>query len=128
MDDDFALASNAYAQSTRSIGASRGVEYQVFARVTGDLASANATPSDFPKLVEAAYENLRLWTTLAADISRDGNALPKELRSKLFYLYEFTRQHTRRALRGETSLDVLVEINTSVMRGLKAAPFVKEPA
>ena len=63
--------------------------------------------------------NLRLWSALAADLASPENALPPELRARLFYLYEFTAQHSRAILDGSGSASVLVDINTAVMRGLR---------
>ena len=62
----------------------------------------------------------KLWGILAADISDKDNTLPKELRGRIFYLYEFTSQHTSKVLRKEASVDVLLDINTAVMRGLRS--------
>ena len=46
-------------------------------------------------------------------------SLPPALRAQLFYLYEFTDQHSRKVLAGNASIEVLVDINTAVMRGLR---------
>ena len=67
----------------------------------------------------ALHDNRQLWTVLAADVAEPGNALPPALRAKLFYLYEFTDQHSRKVLAGEASAEVLVDINTAIMRGLR---------
>lgn len=114
------LARNGYKNSIKSTGSARGIEYQIFARVTQDLSNKDKdAPDYFPKLSEALHKNLRLWTILAADVANDNNALPVELRSRLFYLAEFTRQHTAKVYAGEADTDILIEINTSVMRGLR---------
>lgn len=130
--NEYALAQNAYTQAVRSIGAPRDIEYKVFVRITRALSeTAEIAPTDgaaFPRLVEALHENLALWTALAGDVSRDGNGLPAELRSKIFYLYEFTREHTRKIMRGDGDADILIEINTAVMRGLKGRATAAESA
>jgi flagellar protein FlaF len=115
---DYALAHKAYTQSKKSVGAPRAVEYQVFARVTRQLRAAGAG-DNFPQLAAALYENQTLWSIIAADVSSDKNGLPKDLRAQLFNLYEFTRQHSRLALKREASVDALVDVNTAVMKGLR---------
>ena len=75
--------------------------------------------TDFPSLAVALTENLQLWSALAADVAEAGNGLPAQLRAQLFYLYEFTASHTRAVLDGRGSVEVLVDINTAVMRGLR---------
>jgi flagellar protein FlaF len=62
-----------------------------------------------------------LWTTLAADVAESDNGLPGPLRAQLFYLYEFAADHSRKILAGSGSVDVLVDINTAVMRGLRGS-------
>jgi flagellar biosynthesis activator protein FlaF len=117
------LAKNGYEDSSKSTADLRGVEYQIFARITRQLASDNKKAHDyFPKLTQALHNNLRLWTILAADVANDNNKLPAELRSSLFYLAEFTRQHTAKIYAGVANPKVLVDINTMVMRGLRNTP------
>ncbi len=117
------LAKNSYAHSSKSTADTRGIEYQVFARVTQDLASGNKNAPDYlPKLSKALHTNMRLWTILAVDVANDNNALPAELRSSLFYLAEFTRQHTAKVQAGEADQKILVDINTMIMRGLRSTP------
>lgn len=107
---------SAYAQSDAPSRTPRGIEYDVFAQVTKRLAQ---TGQDFPAFAAAVSDNLKLWSTLAADVAGSGNGLPAPLRAQLFYLYQFTEQHSRKLLQGEAEIGVLVEINTSVMRGLR---------
>ena len=47
------------------------------------------------------------------------NELPQDLRARIFYLAEFTQAHSRKVLSEGASVDALVEINASVMRGLR---------
>ena len=102
---------------TRSL---RSVEYDLLAQTTQRLRAAWASrDSDFPALVRAVTDNVQLWSTLASDVALPGNALPAALRARLFYLYEFTAQHSRSVLDGKASVEVLTDINMAVMRGLR---------
>lgn len=113
-----ALAQKAYAQTTKSVGSPRAIEYQVFARVTRELRAA-ADQESFPKLAEALHANVQLWTVIGADVAGENNGLPKELRVNLFNLCEFTRLHSKKVLRREATVDALIEINTAIMKGLR---------
>ncbi|PQO22871.1 flagellar biosynthesis regulator FlhF [Rhodobacteraceae bacterium WD3A24] len=111
----------AYAAPDSPTRTPRNVEYDLFARTTHRLSkAAGASGRDFPALARALHANRRLWITLAADVASDGNRLPRQLRAQLFYLAEFVEAHSRKILAGEGDAQVLVEINTSVMRGLRA--------
>ncbi len=114
-----ALAEEGYSNPVRSTATPRNIEYQVFARVTGQLSSAWRDSDDRSKLAQALHDNLNLWTILGTDVAGAGNGLPAELRSKLFYLFEFTRAHTAKVLNGDATAEVLVEINSAIMRGLR---------
>lgn len=57
---------------------------------------------------------------MAADVADPNNQLPEELRAQIFYLAEFTEHHSRLVLAGAATADILVEVNTSVIRGLNS--------
>lgn len=108
---------------TRSL---RSVEYDLLAQVTQRLRSAwTQRATDFPALARAVTDNVQLWSTLASDVALPGNGLPAALRARLFYLYEFTAQHSRSVLENKASVEVLADINMAVMRGLRGDGGVK---
>lgn len=114
------MARSAYARPEAAVRSLRSIEYEIFARVTKDLARAwSNRQADFPALARALDDNNRLWTTLATDVADTDNGLPAALRAQLFYLYEFTAEHSRKVLADAAGAGVLVDINTAVMRGLR---------
>lgn len=115
----FNMAKTAYASSSAPTRTPRSTEYDAFAQITHRLKSASQNDS-FTELAAALHENNKLWTLLAADVADKDNALPESLRGRIFYLYEFTAQHSRKVLHKETTVDALVDINTAVMRGLRS--------
>jgi len=122
-----ALAQNAYKSSTELSHTGKKNEYQVFARITHRLIASQKDPqSPVNELLEAVHENLRLWGILAVDVADAGNGLPKELRASLFYLFEFTREHSRKIIAGSEDAAALIEINQMIMRGLASAPDTDE--
>lgn len=113
------LAKTAYGSAAMPVRTDRGSEYALFTQVTHRLQAAAAKgPSGFAALIDALHSNRLLWVTLAADVADNDNDLPKELRARIFFLSEFTRSHTRKVLKGHASAQALIDINTSVMRGL----------
>ena len=110
----------AYGRREGPVRTNRSQEYDLLAHCTQQLAMAwTNRKSDFASLAVALTENLQLWSALAADVAEARNGLPAPLRAKLFYLYEFTASHTRAVLDHRGSVEVLVDINTAVMRGLR---------
>ena len=113
-------SSLAYAQREAPTRSDRSAEYDLLARATHRLKAAWVhKASDFPGLAAALDQNLRLWSALAADVAGPQNGLPPALRARLFYLYEFTAKHSRAVMDDTASVEVLTDINTAVMRGLR---------
>ena len=109
-----------YSRTDATLRPMRSIEYEAFARATQKLSATwKARKTNFPALVQALSDNLNLWSTLAVDVASPGNALPAPLRAQLFYLYEFTDLHTRRIQDGSGGIDVLIDVNTAIMRGLR---------
>lgn len=115
-----AFAARAYAQTTRSIGAPRNIEYQAFQRVTAMLRTAKERDALDAEGVKAVFMNNKLWATLASDLLSSGNRLPQSLRAQLLGLAEFSRKHGLRAMAGQADIQELIEINQIIMRALRA--------
>ena len=109
------LAKSGYSTATRSTRTAEAAEYDAFARITSALQKAETTV----ERVTALQRNRDLWSLLATDVAGKDNKLPPALRAQIFYLAEFTSKHTSKVLRDEAETDILVEINTSIMRGLR---------
>lgn len=112
-------AQRAYSAASAPTRTSKSVEYDAVARITHRLRSAAASPNGFANLAEALRDNGKLWTLFAAEVADRANPLPADLKARLFYLAEFTLQHTRKVLSGKASVEPLLDVNTAVMRGLR---------
>ncbi|MFB2532010.1 flagellar biosynthesis regulator FlaF [Paracoccus sp. p3-h83] len=114
------LARSAYGAPGDATRTPRETEYEVFARVTRHLRSAAAQgAAGFAALARAIHDNRTLWTTLAVDVADPGNTLPAALRARIFYLAQFTAEHSQKVLAGAAEVEPLVFINTAIMRGLR---------
>ena len=115
----YALSRDAYAATNTFVRSPRSTERDAFLRVTDALEKGHATRDiRFPQYATALHDNQRLWTALGADVADPENGLPQELRARVFYLSDFTRNHTRKALRGEADAAPLIEINRAMIAGL----------
>lgn len=109
-------AKAAYGAARPTARVPRSTEYELFAQITARLNSAKDKP--FAELVEAVTDNRRLWSRLSVFVADQNNALPEDLRAQIFYLGEFTEVQSRRILAGQATIDALVDVNRSIMRGL----------
>lgn len=115
------MARTAYSPTSAPVLSPQSVEYEALARVTHHLKK-NATGrfEDFPALARAIHHNRRVWTTFASAVADYNNALPADLRARILYLAEFTLLHSQKVLAREESPDPLIDINTAIMKGLRA--------
>ncbi|ABG29892.1 flagellar biosynthesis regulator FlhF [Roseobacter denitrificans] len=116
--NSFAQAQRAYAPTQAPIKTARSTEYEVIARISHRMKRA-MQQDDFPALAEALHENNKLWTTLAIDVGNPDNLLPDELRARIVYLADFTRQHSHKVMRKTETAVPLLEINAAILKGLK---------
>lgn len=112
-------AQQVYSQNQTAVCTDRAMEAQLIGRITARLRAArHAGRADFSRLIAAVHDNRRLWTTLAAEVADGDNALPEKLRAQIFYLAEFTGQHSQQVIRGRADVDALIDVNTAILRGL----------
>ncbi|WP_319022429.1 flagellar biosynthesis regulator FlaF [Meridianimarinicoccus sp. MJW13] len=114
------MARTAYNPVTTPLRTPRSTEYEAFARVTRKLRMArDGNDTTLPMLAGALHENRRMWNFFAASVADAANELPNHLRAQIFYLAEYTTEHSRRVLKGQADIDALIDINTAMMRGLR---------
>jgi flagellar protein FlaF len=65
---------------------------------------------------------------LAADCAADGNSLPQSLRAQIISLSLFVDRHSSAVMRQGAAIDVLVDINRSIMQGLAPVQPAAVPA
>jgi flagellar biosynthesis activator protein FlaF len=114
----FAQAQRAYAPTQAPTKTARGVEYDVIARISHRMKHA-IQQDDFAALAGALYENNKLWTALAVDVANPNNMLPDDLRARIIYLADFTRQHSHKVMQKKDTAVPLLEINAAILKGLK---------
>ncbi len=111
-------AKRAYA-SPFELRPARHTEFAALAQATQKIRQeATATQPVFAKLAEALHHNSQIWIAWAGDVASADNKLPADLRSRIFYLAEFTQHHTSKVLNGDANVKPLLEINVAVLKGL----------
>ena len=114
-------AMRAYSAASAPTRTPRNIEYDAVARITHRLRSeAMKGPEAFPNLVKALYDNKTLWNIFAVDVADADNQLPRELKAQIFYLAEFTSQHTTKVLARKADVAPLLEINSAILQGLRS--------
>ncbi len=111
----------AYQNTQRTTEDTKSTEYRLFGQVTGALIDVQRTAKTGGPLVEAIDWNKRLWRTLAADCMDERNRLPQDVRAKIVSLSLWIAKYSREVTREGAPLDPLIEVNRSIMQGLKGA-------
>lgn len=116
------LAKRGYQTVKRELASEKNIEFQVFASITSRMRAVDMNQADgMVKLSEALIDNAKLWNILYIDLLNPQNPLPLDLKNSLLSLSEFTQKQTHKILQGEATHDVLIDINNSVIDGLRSA-------
>ena len=116
------MSIQAYQATAQKTEGPRQTEYRAFAVATRGLIDAAALPAtEVGRRGEALAKNKQLWSLLAADCAAEGNVLPQALRAQIISLSLFVDRHSRAVMRDGASIDILVEINRTIMQGLSPA-------
>lgn len=110
--------SNTTGYGSHAIRTDRDNEYTIFSRVTRLLREADPDCKT-AEAITAVHKNNELWTLLAADLSHPDNALPDETKAGLLSLAGFSVRHGHSLLAGIGSIQALIDINMSIMKGLR---------
>ena len=117
------MSLRAYQQASHRSETPRDTEYRLFAQVTRALMDVKSTPrEDLAAWIDVLHWNRRLWAALADDCAQPGNALPEGTRAQVISLSLFVHRTTSEVMRQETELDILIELNRTMMQGLGARP------
>ncbi|WP_372803433.1 flagellar biosynthesis regulator FlaF [Paracoccus seriniphilus] len=101
-----------------AVRTARDAEYDVISRVTRLLRQSDRDGRS-AEAIMAVHKNNELWTLLATDLAAPGNRLSDELKAGLLSLAAFSIRHGHRVLAGEVSTDALIEVNMSILKGLR---------
>jgi flagellar protein FlaF len=117
------MSLRAYQQAAQRAETPRDVEYRLFAQVTRALLDLKSTPRENLRVwIDVLHWNRRIWAALADDCASPANALPEPTRAQIISLSLFVHRTTSQVMRREADLDVLVELNRTMMQGLSARP------
>lgn len=110
---------NAYQQSANAAQNPRDTEYRLLGQVTASLLKAQEPGVEQRDKVDALLWNCSVWSAFRVDLMDPANQLPKELRASLVSLSIFVEKETAAAIDGTVDLSALIEINKSIMDGLR---------
>lgn len=119
---------SAYRKAQNVTESSRDIEYRLLAQVTGALIDANTPDTPLAKRFDVVLWNRNVWAVLREDLLDPRNQLPKELKLSLVSLSIWVEKETFTILDGQSELDSLIDVNKSIMEGLKPREQVAQPA
>jgi len=117
------MSLRAYQQAAQRAETPRDVEYRLFAQVTRALIDVQAKPRDDVRAwIDVLHWNRRMWAALADDCAHPDNALPEATRGQIISLSLFVHRTTSQVMRRETDVDILIDLNRTMMAGLSGRP------
>ncbi|MDB2438714.1 flagellar biosynthesis regulator FlaF [Hellea sp.] len=122
-------AIHGYKTVQREINSDKTIELNVFISVTSALRRVDKEEiGGATKLAEALTDNAKLWKILFIDLVNPENPLPLPLKSSLMSLAKFTQIHTLQVLSGKADHQVLIDINQSIIEGLRQSAALEQAA
>lgn len=112
------MSYQAYQKAQTSAETPSQVEYRLFAQVTNALIDVQDKPSTHPETIAALDWNRRMWSVFSSDCGTKGNQLPDGLRAGIISLAIWVSKHSSLVMRGQESIDSLININKTIMEGL----------
>ncbi|WP_439522033.1 flagellar biosynthesis regulator FlaF [Marivita sp.] len=107
-----------YASSS-SVKSTKDTEIEIIFETTRRLKVANQNrKEDYASFATAVHTNRKLWITLASDVASSENALPPDLRARIFFLGEFVQEYSSKVLQNDLGISPLLDINLTILRGL----------
>jgi len=112
------MSLDAYHRRQTDTEAPRETEYRLFGRVTGALLEARDKEYTGGQLMKALDWNRRMWAAFANDCALPDNQLPEQTRAQIISLSIYVSKTSSKVMRGEASINDLIEINRNIMQGL----------
>jgi flagellar protein FlaF len=115
------MSLQAYQQAAKRAEQPRDQEYRLFGEVTRALMALAENPDDdFSARIDVLDWNRRVWMTLAADCAQPRNPLAPALRAQIISLSLWVGRHSSAVMRGEDTVEALIDVNRIIMQGLAA--------
>ncbi|MBL4788054.1 MAG: flagellar biosynthesis regulator FlaF [Kordiimonadaceae bacterium] len=122
------MSYQAYQKAQQSSETASQIEYRLFVQVTNSLITARDNGLKGSKLVGALDWNRRMWSVFSSDCGAEGNGLPDQLRASIVSLSIWVSKHSSAIVRGDGSIDDLININKTIMEGLAAQAKLQQKA
>jgi flagellar protein FlaF len=119
-------AQQGYKTVQREMNSDKAIELKVFISITSSLSQVDpAEIGGAAALAQALVDNAKLWKILFIDLVNPENPMPMDLKQNLISLAEFTQLHTLKVLSGSADKQILIDINKSVISGLRESSRLK---
>lgn len=113
------MSIKAYQRAATQAEPPRDLEYRAFGQVTAGLVRVKEEKAPLALVAEAIDANRRLWNILSADCATPENQLPITLRGQIISLAMWVARYSSEVLREGADLGPLIDINRTMMEGLK---------
>lgn len=123
------MSLNPYSVADVSAKPQNELEARALVRTASRLSALKENwPPKKEVLDEALELNRKLWSFFLSQICEEKNPLPREIKQNIFNLAHFIFKHTFaiQANPKAESLDVLININMNIARGLNEQPKTSE--
>ena len=120
------MSFRAYAHTQQDLETPSMTEYRALAKVTGKMAETANEGGQ--KLIEACFDNNKLWNIFQADLIHPENRLPENVKAGLISLSMWVQRYTDEVMAGRASVQPLIQVNRTIMEGLQDSASRNAPS
>ena len=115
---------NAYQAALARAETPRSAELRLLGEITGEMMEAETQGLKGAMLMQSLHRNRQLWSVFSTDCATTGNGLPPSLRAQIISLARGVDRFTSAVIAGREKIRELIELNRTIMDGLRSAERV----
>lgn len=116
------MSLHAYQSAHSRVETPRATEARLLSRITGELMEARDASLSGVALIGPLHRNREVWGAFATDCGAPGNGLPAALRAQIISLALWVDRYTSDVMLGRESIEGLIDLNRTIVEGLRASP------
>jgi flagellar protein FlaF len=110
---------SAYQAARSRAETPRSAELRLLSEITGEMMEAEERGLKGAMLMPSLHRNRQMWTAFSTDCGITGNGLPPALRAQIISLALWVDRFTSDVIAGRERIRELIEVNRSIMEGLR---------
>lgn len=110
---------NAYQAARARAETPRSAELRLLGEITGEMMEAEERGLKGALLMPPLHRNRQMWNAFSNDCNDPNNGLPRDLRAQIVSIGLWVDRFTSDVIAGRERIRELIEVNRTIMEGLR---------